>query len=172
MQTWTFWLDQLLGLSVHPEQLTFAQLTGRGLVVFGAALVMMRLSDRRSLTRKSSFEMVLLVVLASVLSRAVNGNAPLFPTIGGAAVLVALHRFLAWASCRWPRVAWLIKGRPVVLARDGKLQTGAMKSNQISADDIREDLRLSAHHEEIAQVQMARLEASGEISFILQGKGS
>lgn len=172
MQTWTFWLDRILGLNVNPEQLTFAQLTARGLVVFGAALVMMRLSDRRSLTRKSSFEMVLLVVLASVLSRAVNGSAPLFPTIGGAAILVALHRFLAWASCRWPKVAWLIKGRPFVLVRDGKVQTATMTSNLVSTADVEEDLRLSAHQEEIAAIRMARLEASGEISFILQEKGS
>ena len=132
---------------------------------------MVRLSDRRSLTKKSPFDVVLLVLLASVLSRAINGSAGFFPTLGGAAVLVFLHRLLAFASCRWPELTVVIKGRPAVLVRNGKWQHTALRKNDISPDDVLEDMRLHAEIEELEKVKIARLEVSGDISFILvEGK--
>lgn len=129
---------------------------------------MVRLSDRRSLTKKSPFDQVLVIILASVLARAVNGSSAFFPTLGGAALLVGAHRLLALACCRWSSLTALIKGRPRVLVRDGELQVETMRSQQITGDDVREDLRLSAKTEELRKVQIARLEASGDVSFILR----
>ncbi len=157
-----------LGLGVEPKALSFVQISLRGLVVFVAALAMARLSDRRSLTKKSPFDVVLLVILASALARAINGSASFFPTLGGAAVLVLAHRFLAFACCCWPGLASVIKGRPSVLVRNGKMQTKAMRRQQISAGDVEEDLRLSAKIDELEKVEIARLEVSGDVSFILR----
>ncbi len=47
-----------------------------------AALVMIRLGTKRSLAEKTAFDAVLLIVLASILARAVNGSAAFFPTLG------------------------------------------------------------------------------------------
>ena len=43
----------LLGLGTEPKDLTFAQISLRGVVVFLATLVMMRFSSKRSLAEKN-----------------------------------------------------------------------------------------------------------------------
>lgn len=160
------WLRVVLGLNLKPEELSFLQISLRGVVIFFIGLVLVRLSDRRSLTRKSPFDIILLVVLASVLARAVNGSASFFPTIGAAAVLVFLHRLLAIASSRWRAVAVAVKGTPTMLVRDGTIQKSALRRKDISEEDLMEDMRLNAQCEEMSEVKAARLEVSGDISFI------
>jgi uncharacterized membrane protein YcaP (DUF421 family) len=170
MNTLLFWSTQLLGLGVEPKDLTFYQISLRGIVVFVAALVMVRVSDRRALSKKSPFDIILIVVLASVLSRAINGSASFFATIGGSAVLVALHRLLAFISARSTGFTALIKGHPAVLVRNGQWQHANLRQQDISTNDVIEDMRLSAKVEELEQVKVARLEMSGDISFILTEK--
>jgi hypothetical protein len=77
------------------ENLTFVQISLRGIIVFLATLAMVRLGHKRSLSHKTPFDAVLLVILASVLSRAINGSAAFFATLGGGVVLVLLHRLFA-----------------------------------------------------------------------------
>ena len=91
---WNFF-ETLLGLSVEPKNLTFVQISLRGIIVFIAALAMVRLGHKRSLSHKTPFDAVLLVILASVLSRAINGSAAFLATLGGGVVLVLLHRLFA-----------------------------------------------------------------------------
>src|SRR5712672_2589060 len=87
--------ETVLGLSVEPRNLTFVQISLRGIIVFLATLVAVRLGHKRSLSRKTPFDAVLLVILAAVLSRAINGSAAFFATLGGSMVLVVLHRLFA-----------------------------------------------------------------------------
>jgi len=162
------WWIEHLGLGVEPKDLTFFQTSFRGIVIFAAALIMIRLSDRRSLSKKSPFDIVLTVILASVLSRAINGNTSFFPTIGAAAVIVGLHRLLALVSSRWPAITGVLKGRPHSLVRDGQWQYHNLRKQQVAIDDVLEDLRLNAKVEELEKVKLAQLEASGDISFILK----
>jgi uncharacterized membrane protein YcaP (DUF421 family) len=168
----TFWnvLYAALGLGIEPKELTFMQITIRGLVVFVAALIMMRLGDRRALARKTAFDTVLLVLLASVLSRAINGSAAFFATLGACFVIVIVHRVLAHASFHFPAWGNLIKGRDRILVEDGSFRHETMRRSCVSEDDVAEDLRLSAEIEEIKKVKVARLERSGDLSFILKEK--
>ena len=76
---WNFF-ETLLGLSVEPKDLTFVQVSLRGIVVFLATLIMVRLGHKRPLAQKTPFDAILLVILASVLSRAINGSAAFFAT--------------------------------------------------------------------------------------------
>ena len=68
---WNF-LETLLGLGVDSKNLTSVQVSLRGIIVFVAALAMVRLGHKRSLSHKTPFDAVLLVILASVLSRAIK----------------------------------------------------------------------------------------------------
>src|SRR6202171_3088466 len=88
----------ILGLGLEPKDLTFVQISLRGIIVFLATLVMIRIGHKRSLSRKTAFDAVLIIILASVLSRAINGSAAFFATIGGSAVIVLVHRLLAFIA--------------------------------------------------------------------------
>jgi hypothetical protein len=58
--TWEF-LNTVLGLGVEPKNLTFFQISLRGFIVFAAALVKLRMGDRRALLQKTAFDAVLIV---------------------------------------------------------------------------------------------------------------
>src|SRR3954447_21157786 len=112
--------EMLLGLGVEPKDLTFIQISLRGIVVFLVTLAAVRLGHKRSLARKTPFDAVLLVILAAVLSRAINGSAAFFPTLGGGVVLVVLHRLFARFAYYSHRFGILVKGRPDIIVRDGE----------------------------------------------------
>src|SRR5437899_10459113 len=116
----------ILGLGVEPKDLTFVQISLRGVVVFLATLLMIRLGHKRSLARKTAFDAVLIVILASVLSRAINGSSAFFATIGGGIVIVVVHRLFAFIAYHSHWFGCLLKGRPEVIVEDGNLILATM----------------------------------------------
>src|SRR5207237_8078167 len=116
-----------LGLGAEPKDLTFLQISLRGIVVFTAALVMLRVADRRFLAKLSAFDAILGLILASMLARAVNGSAAFFPTLGGGFVIVVLHRFLGRLAFISNGFGKLIKGEAEPLVRDGKRMTKTLR---------------------------------------------
>src|SRR5437773_11235366 len=118
MNTFSQSIGALLGLGVEPKELTFLQVSLRGVIVFIVTLVMMRLSSKRSLAEKTAFDAVLIVIIASVLARAINGSAAFFPTLGAGFVLVILHRLLGAAAYYSHRFGILIKGKPAMLVQN------------------------------------------------------
>jgi uncharacterized membrane protein YcaP (DUF421 family) len=166
MNTFTQFIEALLGLGAEPKELTFLQVSIRGVIVFIATVVMVRLSSKRSLAEKTAFDAVLIVIVASVLARAINGSAPFFPTLGIGFILVLLHRLLGVAAYYSHGFGILIKGKAVVLVENGKLQRKNMRLNHISEHDLEEDMRLDAATEDLSKIKIARVERSGDISFI------
>src|SRR4051812_30248010 len=158
--------EMLLGVGVEPKDLTFIQISLRGIIVFLVTLAAVRLGHKRSLARKTPFDAVLLVILAAVLSRAINGSAAFFPTLGGGVVLVLIHRFFAFLAFYSHGFGILVKGRPDVIVRDGKCDLATMWRNHVSMHDLEEDMRLNAHTDELSGIRIARVERSGDVSFI------
>ena len=163
-----FWnsFETLLGLGVEPKDLTFIQISLRGIIVFLVTLASVRLGHKRSLSRKTPFDAVLLVILAAVLSRAINGSAAFFATLGGGVVLVLLHRLFAYLAFYSHGFGILVKGKPDVIMRDGQCDFRTMRRNHVSTHDLEEDMCLSAHTDDLSTIRLARVERSGDISFI------
>ena len=159
-------VNSVLGLGQDAASLTFWQISLRGVIVFLAALIIVRLGDRRFLSQKTAFDAVLGFILASMLARAVNGNSSFFPTLGGGLVLVLLHRILAAWSRRSHALGNLIKGRSDVVIRDGHLDTAAAARNRLSEHDVLEDLRLMGNVERIEDVRLGVFERNGQISVV------
>src|SRR3954454_15863558 len=128
--------SQVLGLGLEPKQLTFLQISLRGIIVFLATLAMIRIGHKRSLARKTAFDAVLIVILASVLSRAINGSSAFFATIGGSVVIVLVHRLFAFIAYHSHWFGCLLKGRPEVIVENGNLIWNVMRRNHISEHDL------------------------------------
>ena len=154
-----------LGLGHQPGELGWMQVSLRALAVFATAVVLVRLGARRFLARHTAFDIILAFTLGSTLSRAINGSAPLLPTITGALVLVLLHRMLAALAFRFPAVGSLLKGSHETLIRDGKVDPDALKRNYLSEQDLMEGLRLRSV-DDPCRVKSAQLERNGDLSVI------
>jgi uncharacterized membrane protein YcaP (DUF421 family) len=156
----------LLGLGIDPQELSFRQIAVRGVVVFLAALVMLRLGDKRFLSKRSAFDAVLGFILASMLARAVNGSAAFFPTLGGAFVLIGLHRLLAFLTRDNHWFGNMIKGKAELVISNGEADRAVMKANDLSEHDVLEDIRMNGNVGEIRNVKAAYYERNGQVSVV------
>ena len=159
-------LQSYLGLRAEPKDLTFLQVSLRGIIVFLVSLVMVRLGDRRFLPKKTAFDAILVFVLASMLARAINGSAAFFPTLGGGFVLVGLHRLLAMIAFHSHCVGELVKGVDDLVVKDGKLIEEKMRRNHLTERDLLEELRINGNVSDPKNVKEARMERSGEVSVV------
>lgn len=155
-----------LGLDVpSPRDYGVLQSCLRAVLVYAAGLVILRVGEHRSLRRGGVFDLVLAFVLGSTLSRAINGSAALWPTIGVAILLVGVHRLIGAAAFHSHRLGSLVKGEAALLVRDGEIQPETMRRFSLSRRDLEEGLRLH----EIARVEDAGeawIERNGDISAV------
>ena len=159
-------VDRLLGLSLQAQDLELRHTACRTVIVFIFAVILARVGARRFLAHNAGFDIMVAIVLGSVLSRAINGQAAFFPTLGASALLVGLHALLASVSFHWHWFSVLVKGRPRVLVRDGKLVRRELERSKITDHDLEENFRLHGNVRDLAEVAEARVERNGEVSVV------
>jgi uncharacterized membrane protein YcaP (DUF421 family) len=158
--------DRLLGLRIDANNLEFSHMAWRALMVFSFAILLARIAARRFLGHIAGFDVMMAIILGSVLSRAINGQAAFFPTLGAAVFLVFLHHVLAAVAYKSHWFSKLVKGSAQVLVRDGKPNERELRRARITADDLDESLRLNGNVVDMQEVGEARLERSGTISVV------
>lgn len=152
---------------IDDQSLSWWQMSFRAVGIFFAALVIIRVGNHRIFGKNTAFDIILGIIYGSVLSRAITGNAPFWPTIAAALTLVMLHKGLASLAYHTNvGVGNMIKGKPKVLVKDGEMQREAMRDSSVTENDILEALRNSGHKPEIQSIKTAYLERSGDISII------
>ena len=158
-------LRAALGLGLDARDIGAAQMALRAVAVYAAALAMVRLGKKRFMGRATAFDVILGIMLGSVVSRAITGNAPFGPALAAAAALLAAHWLLSALAFRWHGLGTALKGRPRLLVRAGEPDRAAMRRAHMSEHDLREALRAEgvSRLEEVAE---ARLERSGRLSVI------
>ena len=159
-------VERALGAHVRAEDLTVPQIALRATFVFLVWLAIVRMADRRLLGKYSAFDVVLAVMLGSVLSRAINGAAPLWGTLAAAAVLVAMHWVISLLSFYWHAFGHVVKGLPRTLIVDGKVYEDELRRNFITNHDLCEMLRLQGRIADPSEAKLATLERNGQISAI------
>lgn len=159
------WFGLLLGLGLKGEELGVWQMSLRAVVVYVVTVIVVRLGKKRFLGRATAFDVILGIMLGSVVSRAVTGNAPFLPALVASAVLVLMHFVFSGIALRWHGFGSLIKGNPRLLVRDGAINERNLRKAHMTEHDMWEDLR-SKSVARLAQVAEARLERSGQLSVI------
>src|SRR5215217_6663161 len=91
-------LSQAFGLGLEPKHFTLLQICLRATVIYLGGLLLLRLGKNRFLGKETAFDIVVGFVLGSILSRAVNGNSPLFLSLAAAGLFIGLHRLSAYLS--------------------------------------------------------------------------
>lgn len=157
---------QALGLGLKPDELNTLQISLRTVLVFLYAIVIIRFAAKRFLARLTSLDAILAFILASTLSRAINGSAPFFPTLVASLLLILLHRLFAWLTLYSHHLGNWVKGHEELLVENGRVHDHVMKAHCISREDLLEELRLNGNVTSPAEVERATLERSGQISVV------
>jgi len=148
------------------ENLTAGQMMLRSLIIFLIGLLFIRLAGRRSFGMRSAFDNVIGILLGAILSRAVVGASPFWPTVCAALVIAALHRLFAWISIYSDGFGGLIKGNPKVIYKDGRLSHDNMKRCLITDKDLVEGLRKQGNTERLEDVKAVYVERDGTLSVV------
>jgi uncharacterized membrane protein YcaP (DUF421 family) len=159
-------LDAVLGLSASKaEQLGTAQVCARAIVVYIILIGFVRLGKKRFLGQATAFDVILLIMLGSISSRAISGTAPFVASLGATLILILFHWVISYFAEFSPALGYMTKGSDTLLIKEGRVSREALKSAHMSDDDLAEDLRQRGV-EKMSQVKEARLERSGKLSVI------
>jgi uncharacterized membrane protein YcaP (DUF421 family) len=158
-------LHWAFGVGIEAHRLAILQVVLRAVLMFFAALCIIRLADKRFFAKKTAFDVLLGLMLASMLARAINGSEQMGPTIAAGFTMALLHRILGALACRWPRLSGWIKGHEQTVIENGKPKLEMLRRHHIGTDDLLEELRLNGV-ESPEEAKLAKLERSGEISVI------
>jgi uncharacterized membrane protein YcaP (DUF421 family) len=166
LQTVRDQIQTLLGLGQDVGDVGAVQMALRTIVIYAFSLVIVRLGSKRFLSEATAFDVVVGIMLGSVMSRAINGSAPFFPTLLGGVALVGIHWLLGALAVHASWFGTLVKGSPVLLIKDGEIQREGMRRTGLSNNDLEQALRLRSNQTDPTQVQLAYLERNGGISVI------
>ena len=162
-------IRSVLGLGA--EELSPSQMAARAVVTFAALVAMVRFGDKRMLNRGTAFDTIVMIMIGSVMSRAINGSTPLLGTWIAGAVLIGLHWLLAFLAYRIGWFGPLVKGNPVLLVEDGQIRKDAARGSHVTRNDLDQAIRAQGNEPDMAQVDHAYLERDGSISIIPREKG-
>jgi uncharacterized membrane protein YcaP (DUF421 family) len=157
------WIKILFG---EGKDLDVLQMSCRAVVVFFITLVLIRIAGIRTFGKKSAFDNVIIIMLGSILSRAVVGASPFIPTAVASLAFVLVHWLLARISVYNDTIGRWVKGEKSSLYADGQFNRENMKRARISDKDLREGLRLKIHGESLDEVKEIFIERNGEISIV------
>ncbi|ALW85000.1 hypothetical protein AUC43_07780 [Hymenobacter sedentarius] len=158
--------DTLFGLHATSTTITALQMMTRALLVFFAALLLLRVSGKRTFGGNATFDIVVKIMLGAVLSRTVVAASPFCGTLLACLVLVGLRRLLAWGSFHSHLVGRLVKGDEYVLVENGQINQENLSRNNLSRKDLMEGVRESGHLETLDEDEIVRLERDGSISVV------
>jgi uncharacterized membrane protein YcaP (DUF421 family) len=138
----------------------------RALIIFISTLVFLRIAGRRSFGQATAFDLCVTVLLGAVLSRAIVGASPMFPTLAAGAILVLAHRLIGILAARWKILDVLINGKERVLIENGRKNQKEFRSALTSDKDIEEAIRKKLGDADMDAVMRAVLERNGEITIV------
>lgn len=142
------------------------QMSVRSIVVFLVALVLIRVSGRRSFGQRSSFDLVVVILLGATLSRAIVGASPFIATVVSSFAIVACHRLLAWGCMRSRWLERLVGGVEREVYSNGTFHPHEMDAALITPTDVHESVRQKTGSRSMENVAAAILERNGEVSVI------
>jgi uncharacterized membrane protein YcaP (DUF421 family) len=145
----------------------------RATVVYLFLLLVFRIAGRRMLSETTTFDLVLLLIIAEATQQGLLGNdysvtnafLVIITLIGIEIALNALKR-------RSARIEKWIDGVPSIIIEDGRPLKDRMEQARIDERDILEAARTGYGLERMDQIKYAVLERNGNISIIpKQGSG-
>lgn len=138
----------------------------RAAAVYVVVLLMVRVTGKRALGQTAPFDMLVIVLLGEAVQNSLIGEDT--SLLGGlilAAVLLLLNWLVGFATARSRRLDLLVQGKPVVLARDGKIFWEELVKRNVSYADFEMSKReADCRHDR--EIDLAILETSGKITVL------
>ena len=152
------------------KDLTVIQMTARSVLVFIIALILIRVSGRRSFGLHSPLDNIITIILGAVLSRAIVGASPFLPVITSCTGLVVIHRLFAYGMVHHPVFTRLVSGKKILLFREGDFIQQNLDKALISRDEVLQEVRKTALTEDLDRIEKIYMERNGEVNSVRKPK--
>jgi uncharacterized membrane protein YcaP (DUF421 family) len=142
------------------------ELIVRSAVVYGALIVIIRLSGKRQVGQLAPFDLVLLLVLSNAVQNSMNGGDN--SLVGGlisAITLITLNHAVGLATFKSKRLEAIIEGRPQLLVHNGRIFEDVLAHAQLTHHELQAALRQSGCAT-VEDVHSAILENNGAITVL------
>jgi uncharacterized membrane protein YcaP (DUF421 family) len=138
----------------------------RTAIVYLFLVVALRVGGRREVGQMSIIDLVVLLIIANGVQNAMVGqNTTLIGGLISAGTLVIIDRTLNSVLKRNRTLARVLEGEPILLVRDGRVLTNALRRATIDRTEL--DAAVRAHGvATVDDVALAVLEIDGRISVI------
>jgi uncharacterized membrane protein YcaP (DUF421 family) len=159
-------MELIITLFGEGKDLDTLQMSLRAAVVFIIALILIRISGRRSFGVRTPLDNIIAISLGAVLSRAIVGASPFVPVVVTCFVVVVIHRFLGWLIANNARIARLIEGDKILLYENDQYIEDNLKRALVCKEDVMQGIRKSALTDDISKIKKVYMERNGDISAI------
>ena len=137
----------------------------RGVVVYAAVIVLLRLGGKRQVGQMGIWEFVALLLISNAVQNSMNGGDN--SLTGGlilAVVIIAQAALYTYLTYRSRRLEMMMQGRPTLLVHRGQILTQNLEKEWLSVRELRQLLRKQGVTD-LADVQAAILESDGFVSI-------
>ena len=137
----------------------------RAAILFAFLWLVTRVVGRSTLGELSTFELLLYVTMGDLVQQGVTQqDYSVTAAVLAVGVFALFTIALSYASWRFPRLRPVIRGRPVIVVRDGSPLTDEMARQRMPFDDLVEAAREQGIRR-ISDIEIAVLETNGRLSF-------
>lgn len=107
------------------------------MVVYSMLVSLLRVSGKRSIGKWNAFDLIVTVALGSTLATVIlSRDVPILTGLTALVALLALQYLISWVSVRSRSLQRLVRARPTLMVRDGRLLEQAMKKERVTDTDI------------------------------------
>ena len=149
----------------------WSHLVIRAVIIYVVFFIGLRLFGKRELGQFTTFDLVLVLLIANALQPAITG--PDNSVTGGViiiGILLVFNRGVAIVRSRWPWFDALIDPPPTVVVQDGEISKAALDKEGLSVTDVEMAIREHGVNQ-LSEVKQAVLENDGSISVVTKGSG-
>ncbi|WP_163989424.1 DUF421 domain-containing protein [Pyxidicoccus caerfyrddinensis] len=154
--------------SMWTPDLNLFEVVFRASAVYLFAQLVLRVTGRKELSRSSTFDIVLLLIISVCLRKSIvaddNSLTSAFVAFG---TLGAWDRFFSWLAMRSEKAAEVLTGKPVELVREGRVNEANLRKSLMSREELLSRLREHGT-ESLRKVRLAYLEPDGKVTFMMK----
>lgn len=144
----------------------------RTVIMYVMVFAVMRIMGKREIGQLSIFDLVISIMIAEIAVFALEDqNRPLYEGWVPMLTLLLIQIGIAVLSLRFRKIRLWFDGKPSVIIRNGDINEKEMKKQRYNLDDLLMQLR-SQNIDNIADVEFAVLETSGQLSVLPKDKSS
>ena len=130
-------------------------------------LVLIRLAGRRTFSRMTAFDFILLLIIGGITQRALLGqDYSMTSALLVIVTLIVMDVGFSLLERDSPAFARIVNGSPMILLEHGRCLEARLRKARMTPDEVLVAARRSHGIERLEDIKFAILEANGDVSII------